>query len=110
MPSAIPQRAASNRIHRVNGYDQKNGYTYYPAVIAGAGESGIAMACKLKEDLGFDQFRVFERMSGIGGTWWINRYEHALLCSCALAYFTFLQVPRYCLRCSRPLLQLFFRP
>jgi cation diffusion facilitator CzcD-associated flavoprotein CzcO len=47
---------------------------YYPVAIIGAGESGIAMACRLKEVLGFDQFRVFERQSGIGGTWWINRY------------------------------------
>lgn len=60
-------------IRRVNGYD-KNAYTYYPVIIVGAGASGIAMACQLKEQLGFDQFRVFERQTGIGGTWWINRY------------------------------------
>lgn len=64
----------SNRIHRVNGYDKKNGYTYYPVVIVGAGESGIAMAHKLKVDLKCDQFRIFDRQSGLGGTWWINRY------------------------------------
>jgi cation diffusion facilitator CzcD-associated flavoprotein CzcO len=52
----------------------KNAYTYYPVVIVGAGESGIAMGCRLKEVLNFDQFRIFERQSGIGGTWWINRY------------------------------------
>jgi hypothetical protein len=64
----------NNRIHRVNGYDRKNGYMYYPVVIVGAGESGIAMAHKLKVDLKFDQFRIFDRQSGLGGTWWINRY------------------------------------
>jgi hypothetical protein len=64
----------SNRIHRVNGYDKKNGYMYYPVVIVGAGESGIAMAHKLKIHLKFDQFRIFDRQSGLGGTWWINRY------------------------------------
>jgi len=60
-------------IHRVHGYD-KDAYTYYPVIIIGAGESGIAMGCRLKEVLGFDQFRIFDRQAGIGGTWWINRY------------------------------------
>lgn len=60
-------------IHRRNGYGEK-GCTYYPVLIIGAGESGIAMGCRLKEALGFDQFRIFERHAGIGGTWWINRY------------------------------------
>jgi cation diffusion facilitator CzcD-associated flavoprotein CzcO len=60
-------------IRRVNGYDN-NAYTYYPVLIVGAGASGIAMACRLKSELGFDQFRIFERQAGIGGTWWINRY------------------------------------
>jgi cation diffusion facilitator CzcD-associated flavoprotein CzcO len=60
-------------IRRVNGY-QHNAYTYYPVVIVGAGASGIAMACQLKQQLGFDQFRIFDRQAGIGGTWWINRY------------------------------------
>ena len=63
----------SNSIHRVNEYDN-DAYTYYPIIIVGAGESGIALACRLKEKLGFDQFRMFDRQSGLGGTWWINRY------------------------------------
>jgi hypothetical protein len=67
--------AVSNttKIHIEDGYS-KNAYTYYPVVIVGAGESGIAMGCQLKQQLGFDQFRIFERQSGAGGTWWINRY------------------------------------
>jgi hypothetical protein len=60
-------------IRKDNGYDAGS-YTYYPVAIIGAGESGIAMGCRLKEVLGFDQFRIFDRQSGIGGTWWINRY------------------------------------
>ena len=56
----------SNSIHRENGYD-KGAYTYYPVVIVGAGEAGICMAARLKEKLGFDQFRVFDRQAGIGG-------------------------------------------
>ena len=62
-----------NTIRRVNGYG-KDAYTYYPVLIVGAGESGIALGCRLKEKLGFDQFRIVERQSGVGGTWWINRY------------------------------------
>jgi len=62
-----------NSIRKDNGYDASS-YTYYPVAIIGAGESGIAMGCRLKEVLGHDQFRIFDRQSGIGGTWWINRY------------------------------------
>jgi predicted NAD/FAD-dependent oxidoreductase len=61
-----------NTIRKDNGYDAGS-YTYYPVAIIGAGESGIAMGCRLKEALGHDQFRIFDRQSGIGGTWWINR-------------------------------------
>jgi cation diffusion facilitator CzcD-associated flavoprotein CzcO len=64
-----------NTIYKENGYDATaKSYAYYPVAIIGAGEAGIAMGCRLKEVLGFDQFRIFERQSGIGGTWWINRY------------------------------------
>lgn len=59
-------------IRVVNGL-QKDAYTYYPILIVGAGESGIALGARLKEE-GFDQYRIFERQAGIGGTWWINRY------------------------------------
>lgn len=55
------------------GYESSDN-TFYPMVILGAGMGGIGMACQLKDKLGFDQFRLFERQSGIGGTWWINRY------------------------------------
>jgi cation diffusion facilitator CzcD-associated flavoprotein CzcO len=60
-------------IRKENGYDASS-YTYYPVLIIGAGISGVAMACRLKEALGFDQFHIVDRQSGIGGTWWINRY------------------------------------
>ena len=62
-----------DRIHKRHAYKQ-NACTYYPVLIIGAGESGVAMGCRLKEVLETDQFRIFERQSGIGGTWWINRY------------------------------------
>ena len=62
-----------NRIHRVHGYDRNLGYTYYPVVVVGAGLAGVAMAYRLQKDLKFDQYRIFERQAGVGGTWWINR-------------------------------------
>ncbi|KAF2869690.1 hypothetical protein BDV95DRAFT_608531 [Massariosphaeria phaeospora] len=74
-------------IRRVNGYDQ-NAYTYYPIIIVGAGASGIAMACRLKQELGFDQFRIFDRQAGIGGTWWINRYP-GVACDVPAAFYSF---------------------
>lgn len=58
----------ASTIRHVDG-DNGKAYTYYPVLVIGAGESGIAMGCRLKQVLGFDQFRVFERKSGLGGTW-----------------------------------------
>lgn len=55
----------------------RNDQTYYPVLIVGAGISGVAMGCRLRQVLGFDQFRIFERRSGIGGTWYSNRYPGA---------------------------------
>ncbi|KAH7080295.1 hypothetical protein BKA63DRAFT_240273 [Paraphoma chrysanthemicola] len=82
-------------IRRVNGY-QHNAYTYYPVIIVGAGASGIAMACQLKQQLGFDQFRIFDRQAGIGGTWWINRYPGVACDVPALFYsFSFAQNPTW---------------
>ena len=66
-------RTSPYNIQRVDGYD-KDAFSYYPVFVIGAGESGIAMGCRLKQVLGFDQFRIFERQAGVGGTWWINRY------------------------------------
>lgn len=71
-----------NSIRKDNGYDAGS-YTYIPVAIIGAGESGIAMGCRLKEVLGHDQFRIFDRQSGIGGTWWINRCKLSSV-SCTL--------------------------
>lgn len=63
----------SNIIHPVNGHGKEE-LTYYPILVVGAGESGLAVGARLKEKLGFDQFRIFDRQAGIGGTWWINKY------------------------------------
>ncbi|KAF2097820.1 FAD/NAD(P)-binding domain-containing protein [Rhizodiscina lignyota] len=44
------------------------------AIIVGAGPSGIALAHTLKCRLGFDNFEVFEKLEGVGGTWRRNTY------------------------------------
>ncbi|KAH1493827.1 hypothetical protein LV164_007558 [Aspergillus fumigatus] len=79
MPSSVA------RIHKRHSYG-KDAHTYSPVLVIGAGVSGIATGCRLKEALGFDQFRIFERQSGIGGTWWINRYPGAACDVPALLY------------------------
>ncbi|KAI4233583.1 MAG: hypothetical protein L6R40_007034 [Gallowayella cf. fulva] len=79
-------------IRVVNGL-QKDAYTYYPILIVGAGESGIALGARLKEE-GFDQYRIFERQAGIGGTWWINRYP-GVACDVPAAFYSFSFSPNY---------------
>ncbi|KAH7317441.1 hypothetical protein BKA65DRAFT_466416 [Rhexocercosporidium sp. MPI-PUGE-AT-0058] len=44
------------------------------AIIIGAGPSGIALAYKLKHTLGFEDFTVYEKLDGPGGTWRTNTY------------------------------------
>lgn len=75
------------RIH-TRGAGGKDAYTYYPVLIIGAGESGVAMGCRLKEVLGSGEFRIFDRQSGIGGTWWINRYP-GVACDVYVAHFPY---------------------
>ncbi|KAJ5134039.1 uncharacterized protein N7443_004334 [Penicillium atrosanguineum] len=79
-------------IHKRHAYG-KDAHTYYPVLIVGAGESGVAMGCRLKEALGTDQFRIFERQSGIGGTWWINRYPGAA-CDIPAIFYSFSFAPK----------------
>ncbi|KAL0932491.1 monooxygenase [Colletotrichum truncatum] len=51
------------------------------AVIIGAGPSGIAMAYRLKHELGFEDFTIYEKLDGVGGTWRTNTYPG---CGCDL--------------------------
>ena len=37
-----------SRIHKRHAYG-KDAHTYYPVLIVGAGESGVAMGCRLKD-------------------------------------------------------------
>ncbi|KAL4864236.1 hypothetical protein BDV12DRAFT_176441 [Aspergillus spectabilis] len=67
---------------------------FYPVVIIGAGAAGIAAACRLKSRYQFDQFRIFERHSGIGGTWWANRYP-GVACDVPTLFYSFSFAPNY---------------
>ncbi|KAI9819853.1 MAG: hypothetical protein M1827_006422 [Pycnora praestabilis] len=98
MASSNPLSFAStannpSSISKKNGYDA-NSYTYYPVIVVGAGETGIAMGCRLKEVLGFDQFRIFDRQEGIGGTWWINRYP-GVACDVPAIFYSFSFSPNH---------------
>lgn len=55
---------------------QSNGDSKYePRVtIIGAGLAGISAAIALKKQLGFKNFRIYERASSVGGTWRDNTY------------------------------------
>lgn len=44
------------------------------AIIIGAGPSGIAMSYRMKHELGFDDFTIYDKLSGVGGTWRTNTY------------------------------------
>lgn len=39
---------------------------FVPIAIIGAGFSGIAAGCQIKEKLGFSQFKIFDRMGEVG--------------------------------------------
>ncbi|TAQ89444.1 hypothetical protein B7494_g2205 [Chlorociboria aeruginascens] len=82
-----------NTIRKENSYDADS-FTYVPVCIIGAGESGIAMGCRLREVLAFDQFRIFDRQSGIGGTWYINRYP-GVACDIPAIFYSFSFCPNY---------------
>ncbi|PLN77262.1 hypothetical protein BDW42DRAFT_177169 [Aspergillus taichungensis] len=53
---------------------ENDGELFIPIIIIGAGMSGIAAGCQLKEKLGFDQFRIFDRQAEPGGIWFSHRY------------------------------------
>lgn len=46
----------------------------FNAIIIGAGPAGIAMAYRLKHDLKLEDFTVYEKLDGVGGTWRTNTY------------------------------------
>lgn len=44
------------------------------AILIGCGVAGIALAARLKKDLRFNNFIIYEREKDIGGTWFLNTY------------------------------------
>lgn len=58
---SIPKEARRQR----SGHEDAIGYC--PVLILGAGLSGITLGCQLKRQLGFDDFQILDRQSGIGG-------------------------------------------
>ncbi|KAL2864270.1 flavin-containing monooxygenase [Aspergillus lucknowensis] len=44
------------------------------AIIIGCGVAGIALSARLKKDLNYSNFIVYEREAQIGGTWFLNTY------------------------------------
>ncbi|KAL2847795.1 hypothetical protein BJY01DRAFT_262907 [Aspergillus pseudoustus] len=51
------------------------------AIIIGAGPGGISLAYRLRHELGFDDFVIYDKLDGIGGTWRSNTYPG---CGCDL--------------------------
>jgi len=47
-------------------------------IVIGAGFSGIGLGIRLKQ-AGIEDFLILEAESGVGGTWWVNRYPG---CAC----------------------------
>lgn len=44
------------------------------AIVIGCGVAGIALASRLRSQLGYDNFVIYEREQAIGGTWYLNTY------------------------------------
>jgi cation diffusion facilitator CzcD-associated flavoprotein CzcO len=59
--------------------------TDYDAVVVGAGFGGLYALKKLRDDLGMS-VRLYDKASGIGGTWHWNRYPGAMSDSYAHVY------------------------
>ncbi|ETN46518.1 uncharacterized protein HMPREF1541_00703 [Cyphellophora europaea CBS 101466] len=92
----MESRSSIDRIRHVGAAGPQGGYTYYPVVIIGAGESGIAMGCRLRQVLGFDQFRIFDRRPELAGTWTSNVYPGIACDVLALLYsFSWAQNPKW---------------
>ena len=62
-------------------------YSDLRIAVIGAGPSGLSAGRELLEQ-GFSQFTIFERASGIGGTWYLHSYP-GLACDVKAAAYTF---------------------
>lgn len=53
---------------------------FVPIAIIGAGFSGIAAGCRIKEKFGFSQFKIFDRMSKVGVLSILNPRKYLGIC------------------------------
>lgn len=65
-----------------------------PVLIIGSGISGIALGSQLRSKLGLSakDIRIYERQSGIGGTWHINRYP-GVACDIPAIFYSYSFAP-----------------
>lgn len=54
------------------------------AIVIGCGVAGIALAARLRRDLKYENFVVYEREKSLGGTWYLNTYP-GVGCKCRWA-------------------------
>ncbi|KAJ5902026.1 hypothetical protein N7495_002554 [Penicillium taxi] len=65
-------------------------------IIVGGGVSGIAMACQLKNMLNLNDFCIYDRQKGLGGTWLANTYPGCAVDIPGLCYsFSFAPNPDF---------------
>lgn len=80
---------------RANSKSARTHHRHLPIAIIGAGFGGIGLAIKLRE-AGIDDFTIFERAKGLGGTWRDNTYPG---CACDVASnlysYSFAQNPEW---------------
>lgn len=43
-------------------------------IVIGCGIAGIALSARLRSDLGYENFVIYERENAVGGTWFLNTY------------------------------------
>src|SRR5688572_7511423 len=77
LPSAIHRRSTQpmTAAQTANGHGPAEPATDFDVIVIGAGMSGLYQLYRLRE-LGF-KVRVFETGTGVGGTWYWNRYPGA---------------------------------
>jgi cation diffusion facilitator CzcD-associated flavoprotein CzcO len=73
-----PEQSASREDIVQGATSTHNGIAHYRVAIIGTGFSGLGMAIRLRQ-AGEDDFVVFEKEAGVGGTWWVNSYPG---CAC----------------------------
>ena len=66
--------SSDNSPAHIQSYEPMSPYDQSFNAIIGAGPAGIAMAYRLKHDLKLEDFTIYEKLDGVGGTWRTNTY------------------------------------